>query len=226
MSGSAVKNHGWPKCVRQSYAKRTISYLLSFHGYQPILEAFRLQHRHCRIRLQQFQLKNEVTNLPQETGADHPQKPKTKRGMTIEIRTTVCEIFLNGWSSSQTIWRTQKCLCPHTFLRTQIRNVLRKWYQNQGSTVFFLSSPKVRKLRSLPENQNDKGSLQKTHCRSSTSCRKVWWLDNGWPQCPQWGMWIKRQSPVRCRGTKSCHSMDSTLSVQNKDFILDGKSLL
>ena len=28
--------------------------------------------------------------------------------MTIEIRTTVCETFLNGWRSSQIIWETQK----------------------------------------------------------------------------------------------------------------------
>ena len=32
----------------------------------------------------------------------------------------------NGNRDSKTIQRTQKCLCPHTFLRTQIRNVLRK----------------------------------------------------------------------------------------------------
>ena len=32
----------------------------------------------------------------------------------------------------------------HTVLRTQILNVLRKWYQNQGSTVFILTSPKDR----------------------------------------------------------------------------------
>ena len=30
--------------------------------------------------------------------------------------------------SSQKVERTQNCLCPHTFLRTQIRNVLRKWH--------------------------------------------------------------------------------------------------
>ena len=35
------------------------------------------------------------------------------------------------------------------------------------------------KLRRLLENKNDKGFLQKTHWRSSTSCRKVWWLDKG-----------------------------------------------
>ena len=38
----------------------------------------------------------------------------------------------------------------------------------------LLSLPKRRKLRSLFANQNDKGSLQKTHWRSSTSSRKVW----------------------------------------------------
>ena len=37
------------------------SYLLSFQGYPPILEAFRLLHRHCRICLQQVQHKSEVT---------------------------------------------------------------------------------------------------------------------------------------------------------------------
>ena len=30
-------------------------------------------------------------------------KTKISRGMTVEIRTTVCEIFLNGWRSSQII---------------------------------------------------------------------------------------------------------------------------
>ena len=32
------------------------------------------------------------------------------------------------------------------------------------------------------KNQNDKGSLQKTHLRSSTSSSKVWWLENGCSQ--------------------------------------------
>ena len=43
--------------------------------------------------------KSEVTDQPQETGADQPQKT-SQRGMTVEIRTTVCEIFLSGWRSS------------------------------------------------------------------------------------------------------------------------------
>ena len=80
-------------------------------------------------------------------------KTKIKRGMTVEMRTTVCEIFLNGWRSSQIIQRTQNCMHLHTFLRTQIRNVLRKSYQNhnQGSTVFILTCKKTEIAKSACE---------------------------------------------------------------------------
>ena len=54
-------------------------------------------------------------------------------------------------------------------------------------TQYLYSLPKTRKLRSPLANQNDKGSLQKTHWRSSTSSRNVWWLDNGRSQGPPWG---------------------------------------
>ena len=66
---------------------------------------------------------------------------KMKRGMAVEMRTTVCEIFLNGWRSSPIIWSPQKCLHLYTFLMTQIRNVLHKWHT--GSTVFILASQKI-----------------------------------------------------------------------------------
>ena len=42
----------------------------------------------------------------------------------------------------------------------------------------FTHIRKKPRLRSLLENQIDKGSLQKTHWRSSTTCRKVWRLYN------------------------------------------------
>ena len=54
----------------------------------------------------------------QETGAIHrTPKTKMKRGITIEIRMTVCEIFLNGWRSSQKISKIQKCLHPLCHLK-------------------------------------------------------------------------------------------------------------
>ena len=78
--------------------------------------------------------------------------------MTGKIRTTRSQILRSGWRSSKIIQRTQNCMHPHAVLRTQIRNVLREWQQNQGSTLSILSS------------QNDKCPLQKTHRRSSASC--------------------------------------------------------
>ena len=143
VSGSAVKNHGWPKRRSQLYAQRTISYRLLF-AVCPILEANRIQHRHHRTRLQQVQPKSlwrfSSRTLAQTTPKN--PKPKSKEWWQSRFGSNVCEIFLNGWRSSQIIWRTLKCLHPHTFLRTQIRNVLRKWYQNPGGIVFYTHFPK------------------------------------------------------------------------------------
>ena len=52
--------------------------------------------------------------------------------------------LLKGWRSSQIIWRTQKCLCPHTFLRTQIQNILRKWHSKSRKHSIFSHVPKDR----------------------------------------------------------------------------------
>ena len=51
--------------------------------------------------------------------------------------------------------------CPHTFLRTQIRNVQRKWDQNQGNTV-FLSLSKRPKLRSMLDNPKLRSRRRRT----------------------------------------------------------------
>ena len=64
---------------------------------------------------------------------------------------------------------------PHTFLMSQIGNVPQKWHP--GSAVFLPTSRKIE-IAIMLANQDDKGSLQKTHLRSSTSSRKVWWHDN------------------------------------------------
>ena len=78
-------------------------------------------------------------------------------------------------------------------------------------------------MRGLQANQDYTVSLQKTHWRSSTSSREVWWLQNGRSQSRQRGWWITEQSMVRCRCSRSCHWMDSILSVQNQNFAGDGK---
>ena len=91
-------------------------------------------------------------------GEPSETQKKIKRGMKVEMLTTVCEIFLSRCWSSPIIWRTQNCMHPHTFLRTPERatKVVSKSRQHGIYTHF----PKRPKMRSLPANQNDKGSLQ------------------------------------------------------------------
>ena len=142
MSGSAVTNHGWPKRRRQIYAKRTNSHRFLFQGID--IAGFVFNN---------FSPRAKWRTSPRKLVGIIPKKPKlrSKEGMTVEIRMTVCEIFLNGWRSSQMIQRTQNCLHPHTFLRTEIRNVIRKWYQNRGSMVFILTSQKTGIAKSACE---------------------------------------------------------------------------
>ena len=223
-SGPAVNNHGWPNKGRQFFGKT--EKFRTCVDWRPILvRMHRLTgHRRAHQVHHQVQHQSEVTSSHQEIGRAIP--PKTpyqnfKRAINMGLRTTVCEIFQSGWRSSQRISKIQKCLHPRTFVMSQIRNGLQKWHPEESQYLY--SFPKRPKLRSMLANQDDKGSLQKTHWRSSTSSRKKWWLDNSRSQSPQWGMWIKRQSPIRSRGTRSCPSLDSNLSVRNKNFFGDGK---
>ena len=56
---------------------------------------------------------------------------------------------------------------------------------SSGQAQYFRTLPEGPTLRSLQEDQNYKGSLQKTHWKSSTSSRKVCRLDNSRSQSSQ-----------------------------------------
>ena len=97
-------------------------------------------------------------------------KTKIKRGMAIEIRTTVCEIFLNCWRSSQIIWSTQKCVHPHTCLRTQIRNVPAQVVSKSRKHSTYIHFPKGRNCEVCLRTKMTSAPLQKiTRATSSRS---------------------------------------------------------
>ena len=137
----------------------------------------------------------------QETGGRNPW------GMTGQIRTT-------RWQTSRSGYRSSEVAAPaHISQDSESEHPTKVATRKHRIKTHF---PKKPKLRNLQANQFYVGSWQKTHWRSSTSRRKVGWLDNGGLQSPQWGRWIQRQSLVRCRDTRSCHSMDSIKSVQTQ----------
>ena len=75
------------------------------------------------------------------------------------------------------------------------------------------SLPEGTKLWHLPENQDNKGSLEEAHWRSHTSSIKCWWLDYGRSQSSQWRRRVSKQSLICNCGARLGYSMDSIVSV-------------
>ena len=102
-----------------------------------------------------------------------------------------CKAFLFGYSLSQLIWRTWRCMCSHIPLRERELRFGRWCFKSgdtkNGSIVFH-------------------GLLAKKPKEIYSGSRKVWWFDNSRAQSPQRRTWISEQSPIRCRGTSSPHS--------------------
>ena len=138
------------------------------------------------------------------------------------MRTTVSEIFLNGWRSSKENLGDADLPAPaHIAHDSDSERPAKVALTKRRVLTHF---PKDRNYEVSRRKKMTRAHLQKTHWRRSTSSRKIWWLDNSRSQSPEWGVWIKKQSQIRCSGSRSCHSMDSILSVQNKkNFTGDGK---
>ena len=107
---------------------------------------------------------------------------------------------------------------PRVLLVKQLQSREEKWCRGKHSINESL--PERQKLRHLQENHRLQRLLaENALALPCTSSRKLWWLDNSRSQCSQWRMWISKQSPIRCRGTRIGNSMDSIIPVQNKNFI-------
>ena len=74
--------------------------------------------------------------------------------------------------------------------------------------------------RMLSWRRNINGPMKN---RNLISRRKLWWLANSESPSPLWRKWIPEQSQIRCRGTRSRHSMDTIFSVQKQKFAGDGE---
>ena len=224
MTGSAVKNHGWPKMGKKLLAKLIISYLLSYQGRS---SAFRKQFVFNieNARYDAFRVTRSRQNSKWLTSFGKPRwdrfRRDGKRWSIARCSWVVAELHRTSGGSRNS--------CGRTFFSKRLR--FGTSYESIGTIKieeawYLYSLPKRLELRRMFEDQNYEVSWQKTHWRSIySSSRKVWWLDNGGSQCPQWGRWISEQSQICCRGTRSCHSMDSVIPVQNQNFSGNRKDL-
>ena len=154
MSGPAVNNHVWPNKERKidatkNYVRLVVPGLSSKFWYEFILYiATARLVKHIIMYTSKPIIRAKSKNLVARS-TKKKTKTKIKRKITTSLRTTVCEIFQNGWKSSQIISKVQNCLHPHTVLLTQICNVVWKWHQ--WNTVFTLTSQKTEFARSASE---------------------------------------------------------------------------
>ena len=133
---------------------------LVFQGYPPVLGPIRRQHRHRRI-CQQVQLKSKVTNWPHESGADHPQKPKTKNNKRDDSRDADDRLrYLPEWLEE---FHRKSRRCRRARTRTHCARLRFGTSCKSGTQEeqYFDPLPKRSKLRSMLANQDDKGSCRR-----------------------------------------------------------------
>ena len=128
---------------------------------------------------------------------------------------------LNG----KTIFRSLKLLNPTVGVYSNLqRNMGRKPEMKpsrkvvSGKHSICTHFPKDRNCDICLKTKNNAGSLQKTCWYGRAQSGKFGWLDSSRSQSSEWWLWISKQSPIRCRGTRFGNSMDPITSAQNKNF--------
>ena len=180
----------------------------------------------------QVQQPERSGELAPENWRDSP-KPQ-KQGITIEILTTVCEIFLSGWRSSQIIWRTQNCLHPHdsgserpSEVALRKHSVKAQFPKDRNCEICprtkITRAPCRRRIGEAAPRAEKFGDLitadhkvlsedgESSHRQSSTGSVAVTATCATSPLSQ-----ITSKTPIRCRCSRSCQSMDSILSGDGK----------
>ena len=86
--------------------------------------------------------------------------------MTVEIRTTVCEIFLSGWRSSQIIWRTQKFpASAQQFPWLGFGTACKSGIKNKDAQ-YFSHFPKDRNCEVCLRNKMTRASCRRRTCEA------------------------------------------------------------
>ena len=92
------------------------------------------------------------------------------------MRMIDCEIFLRWLEPFTHNLEDEETHAPTHFSRDSDSRRTTKVAERSSKHNMFLLISKNERLRRLLVNQNNKGSFQKAHWRSSTTSKEVWWL--------------------------------------------------
>ena len=202
MSGSAVKSHGRPKMGRLSSAIRTLSHLLTFQGCPPVLEAIRHLHRHRRTR--QVHLQIAPRKWCRSTRKD--QNQNLKEGWQSRFEETVCEIFLSQ-EFNLNLEDTELPALADSSPESDLEHLVEVVSKSRKHSL-FTHFPKDRDCHVCLRTQITRAPSRRRIGEAVSQADQFGDLITA-NHSPQRGGWITEQSLVRCRGTRSCHSMDS-----------------
>ena len=135
-------------------------------------------------------------------------------------------------SSDAVATRSAKLVCGKPWTSTK-KHEMHTWAPTQGILVWwqpitvhlvdleaFVPAQYSERMNSYSEGDASKEETHKrkhsvhAYCRKKpkeiySAIRKVWWLDNSRAENLQRRTWISEQPPIRCRGTRSRHSVES-----------------
>ena len=157
-------------------ARRTISHLLSFHGYPPILEAVRslltLMHTSLETGLHQahlqVQYQSEVSNWPP---GDWGRGQESLRSDKKDANDPLADLPFRLEDFTDSLEPTEKHAPAHSSRESDLELLVEVAIKSRKH-IIYSHSPKDRNCDVCL--RTNKGSLQKTHWRSSASSRKVW----------------------------------------------------
>ena len=115
---------------------------------------------------------------------DLPKNPKPKKGRWQENSDDpVADLLERLEEFKENLVDTELSASAHSSHDSDLEHPTKVATKSRKQRI-FTHFPKDRDCDECLRTKNNKGSLQKTQWRSSSSCRKVGWLDNGWSQSP------------------------------------------
>ena len=233
-SGKLCEEHGcsheWASGQKPHLTKQGKTIMCKTDNLVPIVShdchQARAQVRlpHCfrrtrRVSLQVQQYNVTIPTLKHREIEAILQKRKTKitRRTTIKHRVIDCEISPDWFEEfTDNLEDTEGVSTRKHFTRLRFGTSPRKWHQ--GSICIFSHFPKDKNSEICKRTKIARALCRRRTRNSVPRAEKFGDLMTT-DHSPRWGRWISKQSQIRCRGTRSSHSM-------NKNFIRVKQKLL
>ena len=230
--GQAVNNYNWPNKGRQFHAERTTSYFFSIPGVsassgtasssaspvQDLPSSSSIAWRSDEPAPGNWREAHQTTKKQNKKKDDNRDSDERLR----DLREWLKEFPDN--------LEDRDACASHISQDTDSEHPTRVVSQSRDAQYLYSLPPKDRNCKVCMRTKMTGVPLQKTHWWCSVSsnwtaphAEKFGDLITADHQSAQRGRWITKQSSIRCRGARSCHTINSILSVQNQNFSGDGK---